>query len=178
MVSTRNHGEADRLYLIYTRDFGMVLASAKSVRTLKSKLRLHIESGALLSITLLKSKNHWKLLEVVAEERLLQRTESYKIFLRLLTVLKTLAFGEERNNSLFEVVTEVFKYLKNPENDKIVAAECLAMLKIMHSLGYGEPDLPISIATGPFNNPNLELVENNKNQLITGINKTLKQTGL
>ncbi len=179
LVSSRASGEADRLYLFYTKDFGMVFASARSVRSAKSKLRPHIVAGAKLSLTLLKSKNRWMLLEVEAGEKLQQKSEQYKTFLKLLTVLKTLAFGEERNESLFQSVTEVFGYLLKAEDETMLpAAECLAMIKILHALGYGEPKSDRQYEKEEFDEETLSNVEKERLSLIPSINKALEETGL
>ncbi len=179
LVSSRASGEADRLYLFYTKDFGMVFASARSVRSAKSKLRPHIVAGARQSLTLLKSKNRWMLLEAVAGEKLPQRSQEYKTFLKLLTVLKTLAFGEERNESLFDSVSQAFEYLLNTKSEKdLGAAECLAMIKILHALGYGEPKNLREYEKADFSEAVLAEVEADRASLIPSINKALLETGL
>ena len=135
LVSARGSGEADRLYLFYTHDFGMIFASARSVRSMKSKLRPHIMPGALLALTLLKSKSRWMLLEAASVgEKLSAKSEGYKTFLKILLTLKALAFGEERNESLFDSVLGAYKYLLKGEVTDLASLECLAMVKILHEL--------------------------------------------
>jgi recombinational DNA repair protein (RecF pathway) len=179
LVSQRASGEADRLFLFYTKEFGMVLASAKSVRSAKSKLRPHILPCARLSLTLLKSKNRWMLLEAVVLEKLPTKSERYKTFLKLLLILKTLAFGEERNESLFVSLEGVFKYLVEAETESMLsAAECLSMVKILHALGYGEPENENNYQNADFDEQTLSLVAKERTDLVLRINKALKETGL
>ncbi len=179
MVSARGSGEADRLYLFYTRDFGMIFASARSIRSMKSKLRPHIMPGALLSLTLLKSKSRWMLLEAAAiGDKLSSKSAEYKTFLKLLLTLKTLAFGEERNESLFESMLGAYNYLLTVKDADLASLECLAMIKILHALGYGEPKNDNNYQNAEFSKDVLAKVATERPKLISSINKALQETGL
>ena len=157
----------------------MILAHATSVRMSKSKLRPHIISGALLSLTLLKSKQRWKLTEVVtSKEVLVLKSLQYKVFLKLLSVLKSLVFGEERNESLFESILGAYQYLKIASIENLSAVECLAMIKILHSLGYGEPKNNSEYEKASWNDDVITKVSSETPELISGINKALEATGL
>lgn len=180
LVSSRGSGEADRLYLFYTRDFGMVLAHATSVRHSKSKLRPHIIFGAKLSVTLLRSKARWKITEsVVSTEKILPKSNGYKSFAQILLTIKSLIHGEEKNESLFGALHEFYSYLCiNPDGKDTESAECLAMIKILHSLGYGEPKGDIVADDACFDTEIFKKITSHKAALISGINKALQETGL
>jgi recombinational DNA repair protein (RecF pathway) len=177
IVSSRGSKEADMLYLIYTRDFGMVHASATSVRLSKSKLRPHLLSGVKLSLTLLRSKSRWKLVEskqvgnVVAS-----RSGGYKVLAKILLILKTLIHGEEKNESLFEVVDKVYSEALL-EQSSYEGVELLGMIKILAALGYGT-DKGVGVYVDKEFEVNVfrEIVREKK-EIVREINKSLKATG-
>ncbi len=178
IVNTRGSGEADRLFLIYTKDFGMIFAHATSVRMSKSKLRPHLNVGSELHLTVLKSKNRWKITEArESGEKLLINSKEYKVFLKILTVLKSLIHGEEKNESLFEVLSNFYNFLLK-DNDKNIleAGELLGMVSVLKVLGYGE-ELDISEYSGEFEEENLKKILTDKTNIIKKINKSLKATG-
>jgi recombinational DNA repair protein (RecF pathway) len=179
IVNTKPSKEADILYLFYTRDFGMILASATSVRSSKSKLRGKLVVGALLHITVIKSKTGWKLVEVAeSSDALSPKSESYKKFARVLLVFKSLIHGEEKSDSLFEVLNELYDFLlSNSETKYLEAGECLAMVKVLYALGYGgEMDFSPLCGLG-FDEEDLNKVIEKRNEIVKEINRSLKITG-
>lgn len=180
LVSSRGSGEADRMYLFYTKEFGMVLTHATSVRASKSKLRPHVVTGASLSLTLLRSKQRWKLVEVVTSGvGLTPKSAGYKTFVQILSVLKSLVVGEERNESLFGAISDLYQFLISNSDDRNLGdAECLSMIKILHSLGYSDPKVEMMGDDNGFNDETLQKIKSNKQELISGINKALAATGL
>ena len=193
LVWARGSGEADRNLLFYTKEFGMILAHATSVRSSKSKLRTHITIGVLLSITLLRSKSRWKITEAIAVEtcpplaepagdgrrgKLAPKSAGYKTFAQILTVVKSLVHGEEKNDKLFGALSELHFFLfKKPGDSALAEAECLAMIKILHALGYGEPKSEIA-DDASYNDETFLKIKTYKKELISGINKALAATGL
>lgn len=178
IVNTRGSGEADRLFLIYTKDFGMIFAHATSVRMSKSKLRPHLNIGAKLFLTVLKSKNRWKLTEArESESKLIHNAKEYKVFLKIITVLKSLIHGEEKNESLFDVMSNFYNFLLNNKEPEILeGAELLVMVSVLNVLGYGD-ELGFMEYTDRFEEDNLKKILGDKSNIIKNINKSLKATG-
>ncbi|MDB5204825.1 MAG: repair protein RecO, repair protein RecO [Candidatus Taylorbacteria bacterium] len=179
IVNTRGSKEADMLYSIYTEDFGMVFASATSVRLSKSKLRPHLFVGVLLSLTVLKTKTGWKLVEAKQMGEMISlKNKGYKIFARMLSVLKSLIHGEEKNESLFEVVLNMYKLILEKKDTEIgEGIEMLGMIKILGSLGYGT-DIGISkYIDKDFDEATLDAIFLEKAPIVKEINKALKATG-
>jgi recombinational DNA repair protein (RecF pathway) len=177
LVASHTRGEADKVFLLLTREFGMMHAHATSVRSSKSKLRSHMVSGALLTLTFLKSKTRWRLLEVSKSKEITPRSEEYKSFARILSVLKSLMHGEEKNESLFGAVMEFHEFLQSTGGN-LSEAECLMMIKILHALGYGEPKGEEDLTSSAFKHDVFEKIKAKKSLLISQINKSLQATGL
>lgn len=167
------------LYSIYTKDFGMVFASATSVRMSKSKLRPHLFVGVLLSFTILKSKTGWRLVEVrQAGEMISPRSVGYKIFARMLSVLRSLIHGEEKNESLFGVIENIY-YLILQRNDREISegVEMLGMIKILGALGYGTDIGIAKYIDKDFDDGVLAGILLEKKDIVKEINRSLKATG-
>ena len=180
IVSTRVSGENDRLFLIYTREFGMIMAHATSVRASKSKLRPHLNIGVLLTLTLLKSKIRWTLTEATeSTEKIYVRSLEYKVFAKILLALKSLIHGEEKNESLFEVLLSFYNFLLEKHDDEklISGAECLTMVQILNALGYGKSETDILQVKNDFTDENLLLINQNRKELVKEINRALGETG-
>jgi recombinational DNA repair protein (RecF pathway) len=67
VIESYDQGEHDRVYKLFTREFGMITAHAKSVRKLESKLRAHVMPRSMSLVTLVQGKEIWRL--VGAEEQ-------------------------------------------------------------------------------------------------------------
>ncbi len=61
ILNEYEQGESDKVYKLFTREFGVVFALAKSVRKLESKLRFHLEKTKKVSVTLVEGKEVWRL---------------------------------------------------------------------------------------------------------------------
>ena len=59
---TRN--TSDKYYFIFTRDAGMVVASARSVRDEKSKLRYGLQDFSLSDVSLVRGRHDWRIVGV------------------------------------------------------------------------------------------------------------------
>lgn len=179
LVHSRPSREADMLYSIYTEDFGMVQAAATSVRMSKSKLRSHVSVGVLLSVTLLKSKSGWRLVEVKHIGNVLNlRDFGYKIFAKILSVLRSLIHGEEKNESLFAVIKDLYTTLLSNDDQRIgEGIEMLGMIKVLGSLGYGANIDIGEYLNGEFDKETFEKIISQKKEVIIEINKSLKATG-
>ena len=57
ILDSRSFGEAGKHYSIFTRDLGMITASAQGVRKMSSKLRFILQDFAYLKIDLVAGKN-------------------------------------------------------------------------------------------------------------------------
>jgi len=61
VLGSAERGEANKIYSIYTKDFGLVRASAQAVRLEKSKLRYNLDDFTHGHFSLVRGKELWKL---------------------------------------------------------------------------------------------------------------------
>ena len=146
-------GEASKIYLIYTEDFGLVRARAQSVRLLVSKLRYNLEDYSFGTFSLVRGREIWRL--TGTEKIDLPREQKFSLVrARVLNLVKRLVQGEEKNEKLFKTLLSV------TEREM---SEPLILAYILDALGY------LDVKT---------LSQMNEKQIIQTVNKALKETQL
>ena len=156
-------GEANKVYSIYTQDFGLIRASAQGVRYLRSKLRYNLEDFSYISFSLVKGREVWRITGAVLISDNAESDSGIKAMrARVLTLVRRLVQGEERNDPLFDSLKSLFIDHCNDQgsNDDL---ETVSLMRILSSLGY------LDIAA----TENLP-----KREMIHAINKALKETHL
>lgn len=128
VLSARPLREADRLYSILTRDFGLIRAVGLGVRKEASKLRGALEPVSLSTVSLVKGKEFWRL----TSAELLRKAKKTKP----LHLLEKLVVGEASHPELFDAVE------KHLDSDEITF-----VAEVLFHLGYlQESDLHSSRA--------------------------------
>ncbi len=145
LIAEANTGEDDKMLSLFCEGFGFLRVLAKSVRREGAKLSGALRKGALLSVTLLKGREVWRLLEVEEIEELPYGTPGYKVFLRSTKLLQSLVHGEEKNDLLFAYIRSMFENLAGIAPHKEKDAEIIFSLQILYALGY----IPINAVTTP-----------------------------
>ena len=144
-------GEASKMYVLYTEDFGLVTARAQGVRLLSSKMRYNLAEYALCDISLVRGKEFWRLTGATA----VALPDSGKLArARVLHLVRRLVQGEERNEKLFRA-------LGNLASED--ASETDALCEVLSALGY----LDLGV-----------LVGKSEREKIRSINKALQETQL
>ena len=99
ILGSGNFGETGKYYAIFTRDLGMIYASAQGVRKMSSKLRFVLQDFAYLKIDLVKGKDFWRITNVSKTNKLekLGSPEVFGVFTNIAKLLKRLLSGEDPN---------------------------------------------------------------------------------
>ena len=127
VLSERPYQEADRIYSIFTRDFGLIRATATGVRKLESKLRGALEPLTLSNISLVRGKDYWR----ITSTEFIQKLDHSLELAKPLALLEKLVQGEAAHPELFDVIQGfVFK------DDKGENFEIQFVSEILHQLGY------------------------------------------
>ena len=100
VLSARPLREADRVYSILTRDFGLIRASATGVRKEASKLRGSLEPFIISNISLVRGKEYWR----ITSAEPVQRVAAAPTLARPLALLQRLVQGEAPHFELFDAV--------------------------------------------------------------------------
>jgi DNA repair protein RecO (recombination protein O) len=185
LLESFNLGEANKLFLIFTKKLGLLKASARSVRSLKSKLRYGLVNYNYSLLTVIKSKRGWKITGASPTSNVYfnvggfqQRNSLLKIF----TLLKKLVPEEEPNSLLFDVLLESFHCFQKGKlnNEQCKSLECLTVLRILKNLGYlNYPDDWQSVVeVSELNLPILDRFTFLRKEALFHINRSLKESQL
>lgn len=183
-------GEANKHLDIFTKDFGLIRASAQGLRYIKSKLRYSLTDFSYSRVSLVRGREFWRIItatkkgdvpsEVVAREA---RESLYRIF----SLLRRLLQGEEAHPELFDIVLNAFNFFSQDFKDedgaspaRISAIEELAVLRILFLLGYvkDDPDLVKFLETDDLSRDLIERAIESRKTIVLEINRALKASHL
>lgn len=186
ILKSINFGEANKYFLIFTKDFGLIKATAQGARLLKSKLRYSLEDYSFTQVSIVRGREIWRLTsaqnKIATRNFLREDKEKFLLLSRLFSLLLRLLHGEEKNDSLFESLKSGIDFMSENilTTEQLSNLECVLALRILSSLGYignlGEFD---QFTESPYFT--IELLNNMsslKTQAILEINKSLKETHL
>lgn len=182
-----NIGEANRLLFLFTKDLGMIGATAQGIRLEKSKLRYSLQDFSHTSVSLVKGKNSWKVTSANQIFRLggifETSPEKYRLTARIFSLLRRLLAGEEKNEALYIIVKSGLEHLSeipSADSQSIKNFECLLVLRILHNLGYcGDTEPLKEFATaGEWNSEVLKKISAFRKEALSTINTSLSETQL
>jgi DNA repair protein RecO (recombination protein O) len=183
ILGSRNYGEAGRCYYVFTRDLGMIYASAQGVRKMSSKLRFVLQDFAYLKIDLVQGKDFWRITSVQKTDKLeniTKRNATLHVFANIAKLLKRLLVGVEPNEELFHDLINGLQVLEKSEaKEEISNIEAILVLRILNNLGYiGGSDSIKTLIKSPFEETLLLEVGKSRSKILSEINKALKETHL
>ena len=148
-------GEASKLYVLYTEDFGLIRAKAQGVRLIQSKLRYNLDDYSFSTFSLVRGKEFWRLTGSVSEN-----LSKEKLFVRarVLNLVRRLVQGEEKNESLFNALLPLVS--NDTTRD---STEVSILVDVLSSLGY----LDNTLVKGK-----------SEREIIALVNKAIKETQL
>ena len=191
ILGSRSSGETGKYYYIFTRDLGMITASAQGVRKMSSKLRYVLQDFAYLKIDFVQGKNIFRITNASKTNTLEQITKNsgtFKVFANIARLLKRLLAGVEPNEALFaDLINGLLILDKISIQDKSVSnweddlrnIEAIIVLRILNNLGYiGENEVLQNFIKSPFEENLVFEVSKNRTKILHQINKALKETHL
>ncbi len=184
IIKSALSSEANKLYYLFTEDFGLILAIAQGIRLEKSKLKGHLLDFSLSSISLVKGKEFWRITsaEIIEKPGFLRNEVKVSIVKNIFSLVLRLIHGEEKNEQLFETIENFFQFLQKTDlpGEKVKQVEAMIVLRILFSLGYVKKNLDLEeFASGTQINE--EILENfkGKNKIaVQEINEALSATHL
>ncbi|MEN9524452.1 MAG: hypothetical protein RL536_521 [Candidatus Parcubacteria bacterium] len=186
IIESRPSGETGKLLSIFTRDLGLVLASAQGIRMEKSKLRYHAQDYSFGRFSFVKGKEFWRLTnaEEVARRDLARGTRSrLALTSRIALILRRLLHGEEANPELFDQIQSTTDFLiDSPDlnTEQLHNLESIIVYRILYLLGYIGTDKKVGTQF-VFDQMSLKLIDDasKERQLLNQhINKALRESHL
>lgn len=145
-------GEASKIYILYTEDFGLIRAKAQSVRLITSKLRYSLEDYSYCNFSLVRGKELWRL---TGAQKLDGEVKEPLVRARVLNLVRRLVQGEEKNEKLFAALALL-------AGDSVLS-EVGILSRVLSALGYIDLDA---------------LAGKSEREVISAINKALAETQL
>jgi len=143
VLSSADIGEGNKSFTLFTRDLGLLSASATSVREERSKLRFALQDLSLAELTLVRGRTAWRVTNAAyidnVRSAFCRRESEARLFARIFRVLRRLLAGEEKNEQLFLSVKEAFNFLRSHTGKAAAEAEVVLVLRILFLLGYLAP---------------------------------------
>ncbi len=181
VLRSYDHGEADRVFALYTEEFGFVWARASAVRRETSKMRYALQNYARAHTSLVRGNRGWR---VAGASSLAHLTVTNKsgaaTFARIASLVERLVRGEEQNDYLFTTLIEAHSALMKSERDTHGAIELLCVARVLYALGYVSTE---ALGTALFTHSAYELThlteaELARPQLLVSVNRALTETQL
>lgn len=181
ILSSKNSGEADRVFTLFTRDLGVLYAKATGIRKKESKLRYSLQFGSFARVDLVRGKDIWRITSashVPFSEKIFKDKEKSKIYSKILSLIYRLYRSEDKEEALFDdLVRTVQIFSLDIQKDiKYDFFEISSVMMILSHLGYWK-DEGESIPK-PYELSLFEQVEKNRNMLVLKINRALRETQL
>jgi DNA repair protein RecO len=183
ILGSKSFGESGKYYYIFTRDLGMILASASGVRKISSKLRFVLQDYAYIKLDLVQGKNIFRVTSASKTnilEQVTKRPQTFKVFDNIARLLKRLLAGVEPNEILFTDLLRGLSILEKIEiKEDLHNTEVVIVLRILNNLGYiGENAVLKDLVKSPFEDNMIFEVSKSRIHVLHEINKALKETHL
>lgn len=162
VLAKKDFGEAERLFFIFTKEFGMIKAVARGVRYIKSKLRPNLDLFSYNNISLISSRETWQIVDAIEKEqkqKIIANSEKLNLFSRIANFLTRMIKGEEKNDFIWQEIKNLFFCLKS-DSRNLKDLEISFLARLLNNLGY-LPEIPSS-----------------RKSLVSAINKAVKESML
>lgn len=110
--------DADRVFSVFSLDFGRLEITAKGIRKIESKLRGGIEIFSLSEIEFVEGKHQKTLTDAVFIEKfknISENQDKFKTALKIGDVLDNFILGQEEDEPVFNLLLSTFNKLNEPE---------------------------------------------------------------
>ncbi|MFZ1019372.1 MAG: DNA repair protein RecO [Minisyncoccia bacterium] len=182
ILGSKNYGEAGKYFYIFTRDLGMIYASAQGVRKMSSKLRFILQDYAFVKIDLVQGRDFWRVTSASKTNKLnnlCKNSGTFGVVYNIANLLKRLLAGVEPNQVLFADLINGLSVLEKSEITNLQNVEIIMVLRILNNLGYvGDDEITQKLIKSPFEENLIFEVSQARGKVLREINKALKETHL
>src|ERR1035437_8561151 len=184
VIESYNVREANKSYWIFTRDLGMILASAQGVRLTASKLRFSLQPLSIAEISLVRGRSGWRVVNAREISNIYWRIkdipQSVAMSSRVLRLVRRLVTGEEKNEALFDRLFEGLTYLAGGiTTQQVMNLEFILLLQVLYTLGYFAPPTELLwCINDPLGVEMIESMTAYRREAVIHINESIKETQL
>jgi DNA repair protein RecO len=180
-----NIREGDRMLYLFTREFGLLHAFARSARTERSKLRPLLQDFTVGTVSLVRGKEYWRVTGMARSasfyHAVRRNDAALGVLARFATLTRRLVPGEECNPELYDLVLRALSALTAPNRSaaEYDALEILATARLLALLGH-LPKEPygVSLLSGEQFDADALRDTTAQRLLASGIDDALRESGL
>lgn len=138
VAGSRANNTSDKAFLLFTREAGMLWASAKSVREERSRQRFALQDFSLIRVSLIKGKSGWRIGSAESEANYFTiaktKEERHKIAV-IVKLLRQFIHGDVSHPAIFEDAKTALQKIVEPNGptDELLA---IFSLRFLNRLGY------------------------------------------
>ena len=138
VLDTFPTGEADMTILLFTKELGMILAVAKSVRSAKSKLRYSLQIGSVSKVDLVEGKQVWRVISATPIDRInILDAETRAVVAKAVRFVKRMVDKEKEERGIYsDLESLLFSTKKGHSKEKLAEIELVFYLRSLFGLGY------------------------------------------
>jgi len=147
VLKRRGHNEYDRLFCLYTKDFGKIDVLAKGTKKISSKLNSYLEPFYLIKVMIAKGKVFDKLANcnlIEGYQNLRSDLFGFALINYLAEITDNLIMGQTQNNDKFDLLLKTLRVLDQEigkkDKEKLLFLANLYGLKLLSLLGY-QPEI-------------------------------------
>lgn len=130
--------DADKLFWLLTKDFGLIFASAKSVREEVSKLRYSLGDLTYTKVSLVRGKGMWRITGADTQTHIYALgPDEQVVFGRIAALVRRVVPTDEVQDTIYDIIFNAFVAFATPtqENEREII-EHLAVARLLYRLGY------------------------------------------
>lgn len=181
VLGSRDVGESDRVFTLFTGDFGLVRARAGAVRKEGSRMRYALQNYAHARVSLVRGKRGWRVAGASAVRSVTKNPKSGAVFARIAELVRRLVAGEEQNKYLFETLLNTHRALADAgEGASAGVVELVCVARILYALGYISTEaLSTALFTHTaYTGESLMEAETMRDKLLSSVNRALAEAQL
>jgi len=153
VCGTFDKNTADRSYLLFTREAGMVYADARSVREERSRQRYALQDFSSARVSLVKGKGGWRIgsIEPLENHYLLAVDKPARgSVVSIVRFLRRFAGAEEANPEVFDAIVAALRFVRTAVAHRDLL-ERIVMVRTLVELGYVDAKrIPEAVRTAPL----------------------------
>lgn len=138
VCGSRLNNTSDKAFLLFTKEAGIVWATAKSVREERSKQRFSLQDFSLIRVSLVRGKSGWKVGSVDCERNYFLESEAREARLALSSIVRLIrqfVHGEVAHELLFEDTKSAMGLAARGQQTGQDIVDAFT-LRLLHKLGY------------------------------------------
>lgn len=180
VLGSIERGESNKVFLIYTENFGLVRALAQGVRLEASKLRYSIDDFVYGEFSLVRGRELWRLTGSSRIDGGSDDIATRQTIARVLHLVRRLVHGEEKNELLFDALLSMHERSVSVSNSMLFAFELISLLRVLSALGYLGAITPLSptIISGSITDHALENVSSFRSDALALVNGAIERSHL